>query len=262
MTDKLKIPRKLVLFEGCTTSRLLKSLRLSTYVLLDKAVDKGVLEGYQLIPNERCCGYASAGIGDYDGARDCMDYNIAQLNRIGIPDVLFTCGACTAYLGENPEFRRRGFRPINIMEYIYALIQTGELDRLVDRKLDPGFKITGHYSCHLRRTAGVRIDELYRTIVEYLGASYVKMTEPEACCGAGSEAETMTAIAERKVLDAGSTDADVCPLACAGCEALLKQVGPRKGVKTIFTSISALLVTCFSDLDKYLKKYRTVENES
>jgi Fe-S oxidoreductase len=256
MDERIRLPERLVFFEGCATSRVLKTLRLSTYVFLDKAVEKGVLKEYKLIPNERCCGYGSAGIGDKEGAEECVKYNLNQLNRLGIKDVLFSCGACTAYLGEHSEFQRMGFKPINILEYVYALIETGEMDKLADKKLDPKVKITGHYSCHLRRTAGVEMEKIYRTIAKYFGAAYVEMSRPDACCGAGSEGEVMAAIAERKVHDAGKTGADLCPLGCAGCEALLKQVGAQKGVKTKFISVSALAVSCFSDLNERLEKYK------
>ncbi|MFH1402686.1 MAG: (Fe-S)-binding protein [Candidatus Altiarchaeota archaeon] len=259
MSSHMDVPRKLLLFEGCTASRMLKPMRTSTYALLDKAVDKGVLDEYKTIPNERCCGYGSIGIGDEEGAEKCMEYNLSQMNRIGIKDVLFVCGACTAYLGQHEEFIKRGYNPINIMEYLYALIENGDLDKLVDEKLDSIVRITGHHSCHLRRTAEIKVEELYRTIVEYLGATYVEMSEPDTCCGAGSDGSTMTAIAEKKVLDAGRTGADLCPLACAGCEALMSQIGRQKGVKTRFISLSSLVVSCFRDLDMYLEKYEPVK---
>ncbi|MBD3387996.1 MAG: hypothetical protein GF416_03010 [Candidatus Altiarchaeales archaeon] len=255
----MRIPRKLVFFEGCTTSRMLKTLRLSTYVLLDKAVEAGILEEYKTIPNERCCGYGSVGIGDEEGAEECLTYNLNQLNRLGIKDVLFTCASCTAYLGEHPEFRRRGFKSVNILEYAYALIRSGEMDKLVDRKLDSSVKVTGHYSCHLNRTLGVKIKDLYEVIVDYLGGSYVEMSDPCACCGAGSDGAAMTALAEKKVSDAGATGADLCPLACAGCEALLSQIGGKQGVETKFISVSSLIVSCFSELDRLLEKYEPKE---
>jgi Fe-S oxidoreductase len=259
--DETELPEKLILFEGCTTSRMLNALRLSTYVLLDKAVAKGVLEEYKTIPNERCCGYGAHAIGDEEGAENCMEYNLNQMNRIGFKDVLFTCGACTAYMGEHEELVRRGYTAINIMEYVYALIETGGMDKLVDKKLSKDVKVTGHYSCHLRRSVGIDIERMYKRIVDYLGATYVEMSNPTACCGAGSEGSTMTTIAEKKVLDAGKTGADVCPLACAGCEALMSQMGKQKGVKTNFTSISALIVSCFRDLEEYLRRYEPEEQE-
>jgi Fe-S oxidoreductase len=242
-------------------SRMLPEMRLSTYVFLDKAVEKGVLSEYKTIPNEKCCGFGSVGVGDEENAQKCVDYNVGWLNRFGIKDVLFTCGACTAYMGGNKEFLKRGFRPLNIMEYSYALIKSGEMDKLIDRRLDSSVKITGHYSCHLRRTAGVNIEEIYRTISEYLGATYVEMDKATTCCGAGSEGQVMAAIAERKVLEAAKTDADVCPLGCAGCESLLKQVGTQKGIKTKFISLTSLLASCFSDMEKYVEKYEPKKQE-
>lgn len=256
MASKIEIPKKLVFFEGCTTSRLLKSLRVGTYAILEKAVDKGIIEEYKTIPNERCCGYPSLQMGDFETRTESVMFNINQLNRIGVKDVLFTCAACNKFLGDHPEFRRRGFRPINIMEFIYALAKNNQLDELVERRLPKDLKITGHYACHLRRLAGLRMEEMYPHIIEKLGATYVEMPNATDCCGAGSEGNVAVEIAKKKALNADKVDADVCPLACAGCEAILTVASKQAKVKARFTSLSALVVSCFNDLDGILKKLK------
>ena len=254
MAEKFEIPERLIFFEGCTTSRLLKELRLATYVILDRAVEKGIIKEYAVLPNERCCGYASMVMGDFENQNKCLIFNLDQMTRLGIKDVFFTCGACTHFMGDSPEFRARGFSPINIMEFLYALIKNGQFDKLIDRKLPKGFKITGHYSCHLRRLSGLKMDELYREIANALGAEYVEMPEATDCCGAGSEGKVAIEIAKRKVENADKTDADICPLACAGCEAILSIVSKQTKSKTKFTSLSTLIASCMTDLDKRIEK--------
>ncbi|MEA3255195.1 MAG: (Fe-S)-binding protein [Candidatus Altiarchaeota archaeon] len=255
MKDEIVIPERLVFFEGCTTSRALPETRLATYIILEKMVEKGIIKEYKTIPNERCCGYASMVIGDFKTQKKNVLFNLNALTRIGIPDVLFTCGACTQFLGNEPEFRRRDFRSINIIELLYALAKRSDLEKLIDRKLPEGTKITGHYSCHLRRLAGVKLKELYGGITEALGASYVEMKDAEGCCGAGSEGDVAMAIAKKKVENANNSGADFVPLACAGCEAMLAVASKQAvGSKAEFISLSSLVVSCFDDLDKWIDK--------
>jgi len=254
MMEKIEIPQRLIFFEGCTTSRMLKELRLATYVILERVVEKGIIKEYKTIPNERCCGYASVVMGDFENQKKLLNFNLEQMTHLGIKDVLFTCGACTHFMGDAPEFRARGFRPINIMEFIYALIKNGQFEKLIDRELPKGFKITGHYSCHLRRLSGVKMDELYREIAEALGAEYVEMPDAAVCCGAGSEGNVAMEIAGRKVENADKTEADICPLVCAGCEAMLSVASKQANSKTRFTSLSALIASCMNDLDRRIEK--------
>jgi Fe-S oxidoreductase len=254
MKDKIEIPEKLVLFEGCTTSRILSETRLATYILLEKAVDKGIIKEYKIIPNERCCGYASMVIGDFKTQEANLIFNLNAITRTGISDVLFTCGACTQFLGNDPEFRGRGFRSINIIEFLYALAKRSDLERLIDRKLPEGTKISGHYSCHLRRLTGVKVEKLYREIAKALGAVYVEMKEATDCCGAGSEGQVAMAIAQRKVENADKSGADLVPLACAGCEAMLAVASKQAKTKARFPSMSSLVVSCFDDLDRWIEK--------
>lgn len=254
MKNKIEIPERLVFFEGCTTSRALPETRLATYIILEKAIEKGIIKEYRIIPNERCCGYASMVIGDFKTQMENLIFNLNAMTRIGIPDVLFTCGACTQFLGNDPEFKRRGFRSINIIEFLYALAKGSDLEKLIDRKLPKGTKITGHYSCHLRRLSGVRIEKLYREIARALGAEYVEMKDATECCGAGSEGEVAMKIAKKKVENADNSGADFVPLVCAGCEAMLAVASKQTGTKAKFPSLSSLVVSCFDDLDKWIEK--------
>jgi L-lactate dehydrogenase complex protein LldF len=254
MKGEIDIPERVVLFEGCTMSRALPETRLATYIILEKAVEKGVIKEYKIIPNERCCGYASMVIGDFKTQKENLIFTLNAITRIGIPDVLFTCGACTQFMGNDPEFKRRGLRSINIIEFLYALAKRSDLDKLIDRKLPEGTKITGHYSCHLRRLAGVKIEKLYREITKSLGADYVKMKEATECCGAGSEGEVAMKIAKRKVQNADESGADFVPLVCAGCEAILTMASKQHNSRVKFISLSSLVVSCFDDLDRWVEK--------
>jgi len=254
MKNEIEIPERLVFFEGCTTSRALPETRLATYIILEKAVKNGIIKEYKTIPNERCCGYASMVRGDFKTQRDNLIFNLNAISRMGIPDVLFTCGACTQFLGNSPEFKRRGFRSINIIEFLYALSKTGDLEKLIDKKLPNDNKITGHYSCHLRRLCGIKMEELYREIADALGVRYVEMKDATECCGAGSEGEIGIKIAERKVENAENSGADIVPLACAGCEAVLTVASKQHNAKVKFISLSSLIAICFDDLDIWIDK--------
>lgn len=255
MRNKIEIPERLVFFEGCTTSRVLPETRLATYLILEKAVEKGIIKEYKTIPNERCCGYASMVIGDFKTQRENLIFNLNAITKIGISDVLFTCGACTQFLGNDPEFKRRGLRSINIIEFLYALAKRNDLEKLIDRKLPKGTKITGHYSCHLRRLSGIKIEGLYSEIARALGAGYVEMKEATECCGAGSEGEVAMKIAKRKVENADNSGADLVPLVCAGCEAILTVASNQLKSKTKFLSLSSLVASCFDDLDERIEKF-------
>ncbi|HIE34089.1 MAG TPA: (Fe-S)-binding protein, partial [Candidatus Altiarchaeales archaeon] len=245
MTNDIEIPKRLIFFEGCTTSRVLKATRVATYVILEKAVEKGIIEEYRTIPNERCCGYPSAEMGDFETQMQNMIFNINQINRIGMKDVLFTCGACTMFMGDHPEFRKRDLKPINIMEFIYAIARDNQLEKLIDRKLPSTLKVTGHYACHLRRLAGLKMDKLYRGIMEKLGGEYVEMPNATDCCGAGSEGNVALEIAKKKVRNVNKTNAVICPLSCAGCEAILTVAAKQESAKTRFPSISTVVASCF-----------------
>ncbi len=252
--SKLKIPERILLFEGCTTSRVLNETRLATYIILEKAVEKGIIKEYKIIPNERCCGYASMVVGDFETQKANLMFNINAMTRLGIYDVLFTCGACTQFIGNDPEFKRRGFRSINILEFVYALAKTGNLEKLMDRKLPAGTKITGHYACHLARLSGLRMKMLYKEIARALGADYVEMKDASDCCGAGSEGQVAMKIAKRKVENAAESGADLAPMVCAGCEAMLSVAAKQNNIDVKFISLSSLIASCFNDLDKWIEK--------
>ena len=98
------------------------------------------------------------------------------------------------------------------------------------------------------------MDELYKEIANALGATYVEMPDATECCGAGSEGSTAMDIATKKVQNADLVDATLCPLSCAGCEAMLGVASRQAKTKAKFTSISALVASCFDDLDEIIEK--------
>ena len=97
---------------------------------------------------------------------------------------------------------------------------------------------------------------MYPEIVKHLGGTYVPMPNAEDCCGAGSEGNVAIEVGKKKANNADKVNAEVCPLACAGCEAMLTVSAKQAKAHVKFISLSSLVASCFEDFDEIVEKLK------
>ncbi len=185
----------------------------------------GVLELAGLRPRileEVCCGYPLRVFG----FKDRHEANRARvLERLGGEEEILTlCPTCTVELVEELELPAR-----------HALeVLADRIDRLeVKHPLDA--TVTYHDPCHNARYMGV-VDEP-RQLLRHIGATVIDMENSGAhttCCGGGgglvsTRSELSREVAEKRVLEAGLTGAEILATDCPTCYTNLREAAQAMG---------------------------------
>ncbi len=200
----------MIYFRGCTARERESSIAKATEELLNLAnVD------YHILDNENCCGSVLLRTGFIKEAKEQINKNTALLKD---ETILTSCAGCYKTLSEDYE----GLEVIHISQLLDSLIKEGKLN-LNKTNLD----VTYHDSCHLSRHCG--IVEEPRNVIKKV-ANLIEMDnikDKGLCCGAGGGVksafpEIANVLAENKLEEAKSTNAELLITACPFCKLNLK----------------------------------------
>ncbi|MFX1379029.1 MAG: (Fe-S)-binding protein [Promethearchaeota archaeon] len=171
-----------LLFLGCMSSFRVKESALAPYEILK-------LAGYdfKILKKEPCCGEYVYSAGNLKLAKQIFKDNIKIFNKIGIKNLIVTCGGC---LYAFDKVYRKYFRDFtinvrHIIEVIYELVENNKISLKSLNK-----SITYHDPCRVGRK--YRSGPLYsepRELLKKCGLEIRELThnrEESPCCGAGS----------------------------------------------------------------------------
>ena len=181
--------------------------------------------GYEItIPEQKCCGLAKLGLGNYKGALKSINYNTKQFSKVlgegYIP--VTTCPSCHFMMSEgaasildNEEVKKLGGQFREATDFLYELFEKNT----AALKFNPvKRKIAYKNSCHARET-GINTKKLLEQIP---GTEVVSFSDE--CCGMGGtygmkskyyrKAQKISA-PMKKVLTSGG--ADIQSTSCGAC---------------------------------------------
>lgn len=223
-----KVQAEVAYFVGCVGSFFPRSYgvpRAFVEVLERARVDYALLGGL-----EWCCGYPMYIDGELSLAAELIRHNVDHVRALGAKCAVFTCPSCyhvwrhvypqvpSAMPGDE-----LGIELLHAAEFLERLLDEGRIP-LVSFP----YKVTYHDPCDLGRKSGV-FDAPRRVLTRIPGLTLVEMKENRAnahCCGGGGNLESHNAdlasrIAQRRVLQAAETGAQVLVSACQQCERTL-----------------------------------------
>jgi Fe-S oxidoreductase len=171
-----------LLYFGCMSSFRVTESALSPYEILKHA-------GYdfKILEKEPCCGEYAYSAGNLDVAKKIFKENIEMFKKIGIKNLIVTCGGCLYAFNE---IYKKYFKDYNLnVRHIIAVIYELEKENKIELK-SLNKKVTYHDSCRVGRK--YKSGPLYSEPRELLNKSGLEVMElsknPEECpcCGAGS----------------------------------------------------------------------------
>ncbi len=245
--SKLKfIPDKVVLFEGCVTSRRMHIIRFALRFLLDKfGID------YIILDNEQCCGSPISRAGDVDLAKRQLLHNLREVEKTGRNVIVTACPGCGSTL-RSEEAEKRGIKVIHIMEIFMKLAEEGRLFN--DENVRPiNARVTAHFPCHLLRGMGVDLFQGFRKVLEQIpGIEYVELEEANACCGAGggvraTQIDLAKKIRERKLDFIVESEADLVVTTCPFCELHIGEGLKEEEIPKNIISLPTLIALAYPD---------------
>ncbi|MFQ6051437.1 MAG: (Fe-S)-binding protein [Candidatus Hydrothermarchaeota archaeon] len=240
------IPDKVVLFEGCITSRRMHIIRFALRFLLDKfGID------YIVLDKEQCCGSPIFRAGDEDLAKRQLLYNLREVEKTGRNVIVTACPGCGSTL-KSEEAEKRGIKVIHIMEIFMKLAEEGRLFK-EDNIRPINAKVTAHFPCHLIRGMGVDCFKGFKEILEQIpGIEYIELEEANACCGAGggvraSQIDLAKKIRERKLNFIEETQADLVITSCPFCELHIGEGLKEVEISKRIISLPTLMALAYPD---------------
>ncbi|TKJ22669.1 MAG: hypothetical protein CEE43_05425 [Promethearchaeota archaeon Loki_b32] len=171
-----------LLFLGCMSSFRVKESALTPYKIL-------ILAGYnfKILEKEPCCGEYVYSAGNLDVAKKIFQENIELFKKIGVKNLIVTCGGClyAFYKVYRKYFKDFEVNVRHIIDVIYDLEKEGKIT------LKPLNKpITYHDPCRVGRKykSGLLYSEP-RELLKKCGLEFKELTtnpEESPCCGSGS----------------------------------------------------------------------------
>jgi Fe-S oxidoreductase len=171
-----------LLFFGCMSSFRVKESAAYPYEILRKAD-----YDFKILKNEPCCGEYVYSAGDLELAKKIFKENIEIFKKIGIKNLIVTCGGC---LYAFDKVYRKHFKDfdVNVRHIIDVIYELEKLNKIALKSLNK--VITYHDPCRVGRKN--QKSPLYSEPRELLKKCGLKIKEivpnPEEspCCGAGS----------------------------------------------------------------------------
>ena len=209
---------KVAMFRGCVGDVMFDSTQWATArVLQENGCDVFVP------PGQECCGAIHFHSGQSAPAQQLADQNIAAIDPAEYDAIIVNVAGCGSMLKEyglhwhdSNESKRSEFaakvKDINeFLDELGLIPPTGEIKA----------RATYHDACHLAHAQGVR-DAPRNLLKQIPGMTLVDLPESELCCGAAgtynlTEPEMSGRLAERKLKNLLSTQAQVVITANAGC---------------------------------------------
>ncbi|MFX1394772.1 MAG: (Fe-S)-binding protein, partial [Promethearchaeota archaeon] len=171
-----------LLFLGCMSSFRVKESASAPYEILKMA-------GYnfKILENEPCCGEYVYSAGNLDVAKKIFRENIDLFTKIGIKNLIVTCGGCL-YAFDNvyrKYYENYDISVRHIVDVIYELVENRKI------KLNPLNKSTTYHDpCRLgRKYKNNSLSTKARQLLRMCGLELKEISHvPEECpcCGAGS----------------------------------------------------------------------------
>ena len=212
---------KVVYFVGCTTAYRRRELAEATTSLLRKL---GV--EFKLIRGEVCCGSPLLRLGNVELARELAERNLKAIEEEGAETVVFSCAGCyRAFKLDYPKLV--GEVPFKLVHVATLLSKAPQLGQLKA-------KVTYHDPCHLGRHLG-EYDPPRQALLKIRGLELVEMKRIRKysyCCGAGGGVKGLypsvaLKLAERRLMEAAETGAEVLATACPFCKHNLAEAASR-----------------------------------
>ena len=186
-------------------------------------------------PGQECCGAIHFHSGQSAPAQQLADQNIAAIAPGEYDAIIVNVAGCGSMLKEyglhwhdSNESKRSEFaakvKDINeFLDELGLIPPTGEIKA----------RATYHDACHLAHAQGVR-DAPRNLLKQIPGMTLVDLPESESCCGAAgtynlTEPEMSGRLAERKLKNLLSTQAQVVITANAGCLLQIAKEARRSG---------------------------------
>lgn len=213
---------------GCLTA--FQDARLAPAIL--KILTASGLPFNLLGSEEGCCGYLARLAGDETAFRQAAERNLAAFGRAGIRNLITGCAGCHLTFGRL--YMDMGFDPPkmeHLVQWLERIIDQGRLEFREDAK---PVRAIWHDPCDLGREQGI-YKEPRRVLAALPGVETVEFAANRAeaeCCGGGgglkaSDAELSLRLAERRVVQALETGAEVIVSACPSCKRNLTQGAAR-----------------------------------
>jgi len=170
-----------LLFFGCMSSFRIKESASAPYEILK-------LAGYnfKILEKEPCCGEYAYSAGKIDIAKKIFQDNIDHFKKIGVKNIIVTCGGCLyAFDKVYPKyFDNFDFNVKHIVDVIYELEKKGKITLKSLNKT-----ITYHDPCRLGRKYKDSLFNEPRMLLKKCGINIEEITKnpkESPCCGAGS----------------------------------------------------------------------------
>jgi Fe-S oxidoreductase/coenzyme F420-reducing hydrogenase delta subunit len=201
-------------FECQTSSILTDSLRLLNFFDVHP----------RLMPAERCCGHDLLWSGDREGFLRLARLNVAQLNDLGIEEVITACPEC--YRSLAVDYPAHGLKPEFKVTHLYAFLEN-QIDKGAITFKSLSRRITYQDACRLTRND--TLSDLPRRLLHRLstaGFTEMKDNGPSAlCCGncawgpcdAGNKA-----LQVQRLGQARATGSDLLVTSCPKCQIHLR----------------------------------------
>lgn len=205
---------KTAYFAGCLTNYRRREVAEAVSFTLDRM---GI--EFTRIP-EVCCGSPLNRIGRFDAGKKMLEKNLEVLRSLGVETVVTSCPGCTSTLLEyQDEFEVVHYLDLYDQHDIY-----GSLAR-------ESYRATLQYPCHLYRNVSPYTMDVAEKILGCV-CEYVRMDEPDRCCGAGggvrrNDIGLARALKTRKIADVRAVSPDVLAVACPQCSVQLSEDLPR-----------------------------------
>jgi glycolate oxidase iron-sulfur subunit len=196
-----------------------------------------------------CCGMPAMAYGDLDTAMALARRNIDLFEKAGMDAIVTDCATCGGFgkeykelLKHDPVYAEKAEVYSNKIRDISQFLTEIPMD---DRLGEVKAKVTYHDPCHLVRGQGVSAQP--RKLLQMIpGVEFVEMKEADWCCGGAgtymmTHYEMSMGILDRKMANAGATDADVLASGCPVCQMQLGYGAKRAGLKMKVTHPIALL---------------------
>jgi glycolate oxidase iron-sulfur subunit len=216
-------------FTGCMTDFVFPELGKIIINFLNKNGVKVVVPRGQ-----GCCGApVFLGAGDFITGREIADKNVASLR--GFDYIITDCATCASsmkdyvkFLADNDERKKNytefGTRIKDITEFLVDVLKLPPSAYQVADEFK-GKRVTWHEPCHLGKHLGIK-EQPIKILKSLSDIQFVEMPDADRCCGMGGSFSIKyyalsQKIAEDKVKDIASTQADIVVTDCPGCQVQL-----------------------------------------
>ncbi len=203
-------PCKVAYFAGCLTNYRLRSIADSVaFTLGHMGIEFTRVE-------EVCCGSPLNRIGRFDLAREMLEKSLGQFRKLGVETIVTSCPGCTStFLEYQSEFE--------VVHYL-DLFDAHDIYRSLKKE---DYRATLQYPCHLYRNVSPYTMNVAEKILKHV-CNYVRLEEPERCCGAGggvrrNDIGLARALKTKKVDEIARLSPDVVAVVCPQCSVQLSE---------------------------------------